>query len=143
MVSSESNRAVIESLLTAIRERDDAAFSRAYAEDAVVRQSGVPESLGGVLRGRDAIVENFRRQDPWAVDVKLMFADDTHACVVGKFSGIMTGTQAFKGNGQPFTMYECTVYTVRDDRIEEQLMFANWMDAYVQTGIVDLEALLA
>jgi ketosteroid isomerase-like protein len=142
-MSSESNRAVIEALLAAIRDRDDAAFAKAYADNAVVRQSGVPESLGGVLRGRDAIVENFRRQDPWAVDVRLMFGDDNHVCVVGKFSGILTGTEKLRGNGQPFTTYECTVYTLRDGLIEQQVAFVNWLDPYVQAGLVDLASLLA
>ena len=94
----ESNVAAIEALLAAIRDRDEAAFGAAYADDAVVRQSGVPESLGGVLRGRNDIVENFRRQDPAAVDVRFMFGDATHVCVVGKLSGIVTGTEKLKGN---------------------------------------------
>jgi len=142
-MSVESNRTAIESLLIAVRNRDDAAFASAYADDAVVRQSGVPESLGGVQRGRDAIVENFRRQDPWTVDVRLMFGDDTHVCVVGKLSGIMTGTQTLKGNGQPFTTYECAVYRLRDGLIEEQLVFVNWLDAYVQSAMIDLGTLRA
>ena len=47
----ESNVAAIEALVAATRDHDEAAFGAAYADDAVVRQSGVPESLGGVLRG--------------------------------------------------------------------------------------------
>jgi ketosteroid isomerase-like protein len=141
-VTAEQNRSAIQSLLDAIRNRDEEAFASAYAEDAVVRQSGVPEALGGVQRGREAIAENFRRQDPWTVDVRLMFADDAHVCVVGKFSGFMTGTQTLKGNNQPFTTYECAVYTLRDGLIAEQLVFVNWLDPYVQSGIVELDGLL-
>ena len=142
-MSFESNRATIEALLAATRDRDEAAFVAAYADDAVVRQSGVPESLGGVLRGRNDIVENFRRQDPAAVDVRFMFGDDTDVCVVGKLSGIMTGTEKLKGNNQPYTTYECTVYRVRDGLIEQQLAFVNWLDPYVQAGLVDIASLLA
>src|SRR5262249_53335114 len=100
-------------------------------------------SLGGVLRGRNSIVQNFRRQDPATIDVRLMFGDDTHVCVVGKLSGIMTGTEKLKGNNQPYTSYECTVYTLRDGVIEQQLVFVNWLDPYVQAGLVDLATLLA
>jgi hypothetical protein len=99
-----------------------------------VRQSGVPESLGGVLCGRNDIVENFRRQDPAAVDVRVTFGDETHVCVVGRFSGIMTGTEKLKGNNQPYTTYECTVHRLRNGLIEQQLAFVNWLDPYVQAA---------
>jgi ketosteroid isomerase-like protein len=138
----ESNVAAIEALLAAIRDRDEAAFGAAYADDAVVRQSGVPESLGGVLRGRNDIVENFRRQDPAAVDVRVIFGDETHVCLVSKLAGIMTGTEKLKGNNQPYTTYECTVYRLRDGLIEQQLAFVNWLDPYVQAGLVDIASLL-
>jgi ketosteroid isomerase-like protein len=142
-VSFESNRAAIEALLNATRDRDDAALAAAYADDAVIRQSGVPESLGGVLRGRNSIVENFRRQDPATVEARLTFGDETHVCVVGKLSGITTGSEKLKGNNQPFTTYECSVYTLRDGLVIEQLVFVNWLDPYVQAGLVDLATLLA
>jgi ketosteroid isomerase-like protein len=142
-VSFESNGATVNALLAAVRNRDEAAFAAAYADDAVVRQSGVPESLGGVLRGRSAILENFRRQDPATVDVRFMFGDDTHVCVVGKLSGIATGTETLRGNGQPFSTYECTVYTLRDGLVERQLVFVNWLDPYVQAGLIDIATLLA
>jgi len=141
-MSFESNRAVIEALLKATRDRDEAGLGAAYANDAVIRQSGVPESLGGVLRGRHDIVENFRRQDPAAVEARLTFGDDTHVCVVGRLSGITTGSERLKGNNQPFTTYECTVYTLRDGLVIEQLVFVNWLDPYVQAGLVDLATLL-
>jgi hypothetical protein len=141
-MSFESNRAAIEGLLAATRDRNQAGFAAAYSDGAVVRQSGVPESLGGVLRGRTAIVENFRRQDPAAVDVRLLFGDDTHVCVVGKLSGIMTGTEKLTGNNQPFTAYECAVYTLRDRLIVQQLIFVNWLDPYVQVGFVEVARLM-
>jgi hypothetical protein len=141
--TAEENRAAVERLLVAVRDRDEDALAAAYADNAVVRQSGVAKSMGGVLRGRREIVENFRRQDPWDVDVRLVFGDDTHVCVVGKLSGVMTGTQTFKGNNLPFTTYECAVYTLRAGLIQEQTMFVNWLDAYVQTGMVDVATLLA
>ena len=96
-----------------------------------------------MLRGRTAIVENFRRQDPATVDVRLIFGDDTHVCVVGRLSGIMTGTAKLKGNNQPFTSYECAVYTFRNGLIDQQLLFVNWLDPYVQVGIVDVASLTA
>jgi ketosteroid isomerase-like protein len=142
-VSFESNRVTIEALLAATRDHDEGAFGAVYADDAVIRQSGVPESLGGVLRGRNDIVENFRRQDPARIDVRMMFGDDTHICVVGKLSGITTGTEKLKGSNQPFITYECSVYRFRDGLIEQQLVFVNWLDPYVQAGLVDIASLLA
>jgi ketosteroid isomerase-like protein len=142
-VSFESNRVTIEALLAATRDHDEGAFGAVYADDAVIRQSGVPQSLGGVLRGRNDIVENFRRQDPARIDVRMMFGDDTHICVVGKLSGITTGTEKLKGSNQPFITYECSVYRLRDGLIEQQLVFVNWLDPYVQAGLVDIASLLA
>ena len=141
-MSYESNRASVERLLAATRDRDESAFAAAYSDDAVVRQSGVPESLGGVLRGRDAITENFRRQDPFAIEVRLMFGDESNVCVVGKLSGIVSGTERLKGTDQPFSTYECAVYTFRDGLIDRQLTFVNWLDAYVQANLVRLSDLL-
>jgi ketosteroid isomerase-like protein len=141
-MSYEVNRATIERLLAATRDRDESAFAAAYTDDALVRQSGVPESLGGVLRGRDAIAENFRRQDPFAIEVRLTFGDESHVCVVGKLSGIVSGTEKLKGTNQPFSTYECAVYTFRDGLIEHQLIFVNWLDAYVQADLVSLSDLL-
>jgi hypothetical protein len=142
-MSLEQNLAAIERLLTAVWERDEDAFAAAYADDALVRQSGVPASMGGVLRGRNEILENFRRQDPWSVDTRLMFGDETHVCVVGKLSGVMTGSQALRGNNLPFSAYECAVYTIGDGLIQEQTMFVNWLDPYVQAGLVDISTLRA
>jgi hypothetical protein len=47
--------------------------------------------------------------------------------VVGKLSGITTGSEKWKGNNEPFTTYECTVYTWRDGLVIEQLGFVNWL----------------
>jgi hypothetical protein len=52
----------------------------------------------------------------------------THVCVVGKLYGITTGSEKLKGNDQPFTTYECTVYTLRDGLVIEQLVFVDWLD---------------
>ena len=55
----------------------------------------------------------------------------------------MTGTQSLRGDNMPFTTYECVVYRIDDGRIAEQTTYANWLDAYVQSEMIDLEPLRA
>lgn len=133
----------IEAHLEAIRVRDESRYAAAYAEDAVVRMAGVPRALGGVLEGRESIVNDFRDEVPQSFEVRLMFADDTHVCVVAKRSSALKETQFFRGNDRRFTTYQCIVYRIDGGRIQEQVSYANWMDVYVQTGVVDLATLIA
>jgi len=140
-VGDTKNFELVEQLYRALGDRDEARYGDFYAENATVRMAGVPRSLGGVLDGRDRIVENLRRHDIESYDVRLMFGDGAHVCAVIKLSGAMVGTQFLQGNNQPYTTYECVVYQIEDERIQEQTSYINWMDVYVQTGLVDLAPL--
>jgi ketosteroid isomerase-like protein len=126
-----------------MRAGDEKTFAANYAEDAVVRMAGVPGSLGGVLDGRPQIAENFRRQMRGAFEIRQVFADDSHVCVVTKVTTTFSATQFLRGNDQPYTAFECAVYRIADGLIREQTVYVNWLDVYVQTGIVDLESLKA
>jgi hypothetical protein len=86
-------------------------------------------------------VDDFRRQPQRSIEVRQLFADDSHVCAVLKVSTILGGTQFLRGNDQPFTAFECTTYRIIGGRIQEQSTFANWLDVYVQTGLVELKSL--
>ena len=60
-----------------------------------------------------------------------------------KRSSALKETQFFRGNDRRFTTYQCIVYRIDGGRIQEQVSYANWMDVYVQTGLVDLATLIA
>jgi ketosteroid isomerase-like protein len=142
-MGAKQNLELIEQHLEATRARDEDRYAAAYAEDAIVRMTGVPRSLGGVIEGRQAILDNFRNMAPGTFLVRQMFGDDSHVCVVGKLSSTFGGTQFLRGNDKPFATFECIVYRIEGGRIQEQTAYANWMDVYVQTGLIDVASLTA
>jgi hypothetical protein len=129
-MGAQENIKVIQELMQAWRDRDEKRYSELFTEDAVMRVAGVPRALGGVTQGRQQILANFRQLGPpeGETEVRTIFADDSHVCVVQKISGPFTGTQYFRGSGKSFTTYEC---------------FMNFLDVYVQAGLVSLDPLLA
>jgi ketosteroid isomerase-like protein len=137
----KQNLVLIEGHIEAIGSGDQEAFASHYAEDAVVRMAGVPVSLGGVLEGRWQIVDSFRRQPRRVLEVRQMFADDSHVCVVATVTTVLAGTRFLRGNDQPYTAFECTTYRIGAGRILEETTYVNWLDVYVQTGLVDLKSL--
>jgi hypothetical protein len=46
------------------------------------------------------------------------------------------------GYDDPFSTYECVVFRLEDGRVAEQTTYVNWLDAYVQTGMLDLAPVL-
>jgi hypothetical protein len=92
-----------------------------------------------VIDGRDRIMENFRRQTPGPFEVHKMFGDDTNVCVVAEITNTLGGTEFLRGSDQPFTTFECVVYRIKDRHIREHTTYLNWLDAYVQAGLVDLD----
>ena len=140
-MTKSKNLELVDRLYRALLDRDEKHYGDFYAEDAIVRMAGVPRSLGGLLEGRDRIAENLRRHDIESYDVRLTFGDGANICAVIKLSGAMVGTQFLQGNDQPYTTYECVVFRIEDERIKEQTSYINWMDVYVQAGMVDLAPL--
>ncbi len=141
IVGNTKSLKIVEELYRALGDRDEARYGDFYADNATVRMAGVPRSLGGVLEGRDRIVENLRRHDIESYDVQVMFGDGSNVCVVIKLSGAMVATQFLQGNDQPYTTYECVIYRIEDEHIQEQTSYINWMDVYVQAGMVELTPL--
>ena len=70
-----------------------------------------------------------------------MFADDSHVCVVAGVTTVLAGTRFLRGNDQPYSAFECTTYRIGAGRILEETTYVNWLDVYVQTGLVDPKSL--
>jgi ketosteroid isomerase-like protein len=133
---------VVNEVLAAVAAADAERAAALYNEDAVMRMAGVPRPFGGVIEGRGAIVQDIAQRAPTTLDVRLVFGDHGHVCVVAKRSGTLASTQTFRGNDEPFSTYECVVFRLEDGRVAEQTTYVNWLDAYVQTGMLDLAPLL-
>ena len=142
-MEAKQSMVLVERHIEAMKARDEQTFAAHYHEEAVVRMAGVPRSLGGVIEGRQRIVENFRQQAPSAFVLHQMFGDDTHVCVIAKVTNTLEGTEFLRGSDRPFTTFECVSYRIEGGRIREQTTYVNWLDAYVQAGLVDLEPLKA
>ena len=144
-MSAQDNIKVVQQLQQAFRDRDEKRYGELLAEDAVIRVAGVPRALGGVTRGREAILANLRQQAQLAgeVEVRSIFADDNHVCAVQKISGPFAGNQYFRGSDRPFSTYEALVYELEGGRVKEQTVYMNFLDVYVQAGLVPLSSLTA
>lgn len=133
---------IIHELLGAVAAGDGQRAGDLYTDNAVVRMSGVPRHLGGVVEGRDAIVADVTQRPKSTLDVRLVFGDGQHACAVVKRTSTVTATETFQGSSNEFTTYECVVFGLEDGRVNEQTTYVNWLDAYVQVGLIDLGTLL-
>ena len=134
---------VIEQMQQAARDQDFDRYGRLLADDATFRAAGVPAGLGGVLTGRQAIVDQLRQTaGTSSFEVKQMFGDDEHVCVVGKVTGErFLGSQHLRGADRPYSTYECIVYRIADGKVAESTAYINWLDPYVQLGLVDVSSL--
>ncbi len=142
-MGAQDNIKVVQELQQAIRDRDESRYAELLTEDAVIRVAGVPRPLGGVTQGREQILANFRQQAAPAgqAEIRSVFADDSHVCAVMKVSGPFAGNQYFRGSGKPFSTYECIVYGLEGGRVREQTVYMNFLDVYVQAGLVPLSSL--
>jgi ketosteroid isomerase-like protein len=142
-MGAKENLTVIEELQRAMRDRDLDRFGELIADDAVFRMAGVPATMGGVTKGRQAVVDQFR-EDPGggSFETRQMFGDDEHVCVVGKVTAQrFPGNQYLRGADRPFATYECIVYRLASGKVAESTAYVNWLDPYVQTGLVDVGTL--
>jgi len=140
-MGQSSVQQVVENLFAAVARGDAAAAGELYAEDPVFRMAGVPRHLGGVVEGRVAIAADIAQRPPSKLEVRQIFADGDNACAVVKRTGPVTATQTFRGSDREFTTYECVVFKLDGGRIKEQTTYVNWLDAYVQAGLIDLAPL--
>lgn len=111
-MDAKGSMELAERHIEAMKARDEQTFAADYHEDAVARMAGVPRSLGGVIEGRQAIVENFRRQAPSTFVLHQMFGDETHVCVIAKVTNALESTEFLRGSDQPFTTFECVIYRI-------------------------------
>jgi ketosteroid isomerase-like protein len=140
MGQSESLK-LIEQVQQAVRDRDFDRYGELIADDAVFRVAGVPAGMGGVLKGRQAIVDQMR-QGGGSFEVKKMFGDDENVCLVGKVRAErFPGNQVLRGADQPYSTYECIVYRIDGGKVAESTAYLNWLDPYVQVGLVDASTL--
>ncbi len=141
----KKNIKIVQELQQAVRDSDEQRYGDLLSEDAVIRVAGVPRALGGVTEGREQILANFRQQAAPAgeSEMRSVFADSDHVCAVMRVSGPFSGNQYFRGSGKPFTTYECIVYGLEGGRVREQTVYMNFLDVYVQAGLVRLSSLTA
>lgn len=144
-MAAQENIRIVRDYMQAVRDRDERRMGDILADHAVVRVAGVPRALGGVVQGREQILQNFRQQPPpqGEADTRTIFADDTHVCAVQRVSASFDGSEHFKGTGKPYTTYQAAVYTLAGGRIEEQTLYINFLDVYVQAGVIGLDSLRA
>jgi len=144
-MDAQQNIKIVQDLQQAIRDRDEARYGQLLAEDAVIRVAGVPRALGGVTHGRAEILANFRQQPPppGQAEIRSIFADGSNVCAVMKVQGPFSGNQYFRGSDKPFSTYECIVYGLEGGRVREQTVYMNFLDVYVQAGLVPLSSLTA
>lgn len=144
-MGAKENLELVEELRQAARDQDFDRYGSFLAEDAVFRMAGVPGSMGGVTKGRQAVVDQFRQMSGGGgtFEVKETFADDHHVCVVGKLtSSRFPGNQYLRSAERPFSTYECIVYRIADGKVAESTSYVNWLDPYVQTGLVEVRSLM-
>ena len=142
-MGAKQNLELIEELQQAVRDGNFERYGQLLADDAVFRMAGVPSQLGGTTTGRTAIVEQFRRTaGAGAFAVKEMFADDHRVCVVGKVTADQfVGNDYLRSADRPYATYECIVYRIADGKVKESTAYINWLDPYVQVGLVDVTTL--
>jgi hypothetical protein len=143
-VGTVENLELVERLTKAKETQDFETYAAGLAEHAVFMMAGVPEDLGGVLRGRDAIIDEFRRTrglSHWKTSD--MFGDDNHVCVVGKTTvERMVGTDAIEELERGYVTHECVVYWIEDGLVVKFIAYINWLAAYIQSGKIDISAIL-
>ena len=138
MSSTDQPHQIVDRLFRAVAAGDAAAAADLYADDAVFRMAGVPRHFGGVVEGREAIATDIKQRPPSRLEVRQVFGDGGSVCAVVKRTGPVTRTQTFRGTEREFSTYECVVFKVEAGRINEQTTYVNWLDAYVQAGLIDL-----
>ena len=136
---AKENLELIEELQQAARDRDFDRYGALLTDDAVFRMAGVPASMGGVTTGRQAVVDQFRATaGDSTFALKQMFGDDKHVCVIGKVAAErFPGNAYLQGADHPYSTYECVVYRIKGGRVAESTAYINWLDPYVQVGLVD------
>ena len=143
-MGAKQNLEAVEELRQCARDGDWAHVADLLTEGTVMRIAGVPRGLGGVVEGRDAVLATMRANSDagGTLEVRDMFGDDNHVCVVGKLTASdFPGNQFLRSSDEPFTTWQANIYRFDHGRIAETTMYCNWLDVYAQTGIIDVAQL--
>jgi ketosteroid isomerase-like protein len=141
-MGAKENLAIIVAMEQAAQHGDFEHWVSYIADDAVWRAAGVPSSMGGVVTGKQSIMELATANAEDSLEVKDRFADDEHVCVIGKLNAEWRGNEYLRGAEKPFSTYQCTVYRIVNGKVTESTSYVNWLDAYVQVGLVDPSSFL-
>ena len=138
-MGAEQSIGIVREAIEASQRQDWDRYRELLAEDATFRAAGVPRAIGGVLEGRDAIIEQTRQNAAQgALEIKEIFGDESRVCVIAKLtSPTFAGNRFLRGTDRPFKTWEAIVYQVEGGRITGSTAYVNWMDVYVQTGLID------
>ena len=138
---------VVRRMLTAARTRDAAGFIACFTEDAVLRQAGVPSTVGGMIQGRGAILDGFhagRHLEFYReAEVRQIFADESgNVCVVRRVHAPRSAGSAFiRAGDRSYTTHDCAVYRVEGGCIRAGTLYCNWVDVFIQSGVLSPDAL--
>lgn len=143
-MGAKENVKLVQDMIAANRARDEERYLSFFTDDVTFRAAGVPRALGGV-QGKDQVRENFRSAQPSGEGptIRNVFADDSHVCLEERVTANFSGTRFFKGSGKPYTTYQCVVYEIAGGKIKSSTAYINFLDVYVQAGMVDLSKLTA
>jgi hypothetical protein len=143
-MGTTENLELVERLTKAKEAQDFETYAAGLAEHAVFMMAGVPDEMGGFLRGREAIIDEFQRtkgSSHWKTSA--MFGDDGHVCVVGKTTvERMAGTAAIAALDRGYITQECVVYYIEDGLVVKFVAYINWLAAYIQSGALDMSTIL-
>ena len=139
-MTAKHNLELVEQLQQATRDQDYDRLGDLLADDAVFRMAGVPQALGGVTTGGQAIVDQFHGNAGRKVQIKQLFGDDRHVCMVAEVTADgWPGNEVLRGADRPYSSYECVVYRIANGKVAESTTYINWLDPYVQVGLVDMD----
>lgn len=137
-MEAKANLELIEELQRLAAARDFDAYGKLLTDDVTFRMAGVPAALGGLATGREAVIDQFRQNAGGRFEIKKMFGDDEHVCVIGKVTADrFPGNAYLRSSDRPYSTYECVVYRIADGKVAESTAYINWLDPYVQVGLVD------
>src|SRR5215213_2334899 len=87
-MDAQDSIAIVQHMTAAWRAHDESAYIACFAENAVLRQAGVPGDLGGAVEGRAAILAALHRLPARPeIEVRQIFADDHgNVCVLRRLA---------------------------------------------------------
>jgi ketosteroid isomerase-like protein len=138
-MGAKENVVLVERYLAAGRDQNWDVVRDCLAEDVTFRMAGVPRTMGGVTEGRDAVMSTMQRGGiGGTTEARKVFGDDANVCVVAKVTASrFPGNDHLRAAEAPYSTYECIVYELRDGKIAGSSAYVNWLDPYVQVGLVD------